>query len=274
MSTFKRGSDQANSGADRLHGHEAQARMNDGRDARGRFAPGNVGGPGNPFARRVAELRKVLLETVTDDEMRIVAGQLMVKAKFGELPAIKLLFQYVLGKPAATVDPDTLDLDELDLYRRAPTPAQFREASDERLPADAVADVLRVTLPCVGAELKDRVARAVLGMGPDGAPLRDGDEEAQELDESNHEADDDRFQEPASSKRASGQDVAGAPVEPPAAPSTNGERNAYPRQMRTRPSTNGGFLDAEARRLAAGYSDNQRRPPGTRDGERRPPHAT
>ena len=28
-----------------------------GHDADGRFAPGNAGGPGNPFARRVAELR-------------------------------------------------------------------------------------------------------------------------------------------------------------------------------------------------------------------------
>src|SRR5207248_10793741 len=37
----------------------------EGRDARGRFAPGNPGGPGNPFARRVAELRTALLDMVT-----------------------------------------------------------------------------------------------------------------------------------------------------------------------------------------------------------------
>jgi hypothetical protein len=239
MSTSKRRSDQASTGAERLQSDEAQATMNSGRDTRGRFARGNVGGPGNPFARRVAELRMVLVETVTDDELRIVAGQLMVKAKFGELAAIKLLFQYVLGKPAATVDPDTLDLDELDLYRRAPTPEQFREASNERLPADAVADVLRVKMPCVGAELKDRVARAVLGIGPDEEPLHDGDEEAQGT-----------------------------------APSTNGERDADPRRTRTRPSPNGGFPNVEARRLPAGNNDNQRRPSGTQNGERRPPHGS
>ena len=34
------------------------------RDARGRFAPGNQGGPGNPFARRVAALRQSLLDAV------------------------------------------------------------------------------------------------------------------------------------------------------------------------------------------------------------------
>jgi hypothetical protein len=32
-----------------------------GRDAKGRFAPGNAGGPGNPFARRTAELRREFL---------------------------------------------------------------------------------------------------------------------------------------------------------------------------------------------------------------------
>src|SRR5438067_210931 len=33
-----------------------------GRDASGRFTAGNKYGPGNPFARQTAELRKVLLE--------------------------------------------------------------------------------------------------------------------------------------------------------------------------------------------------------------------
>src|SRR6516162_8234307 len=41
-----------------------------GRDQRGRFVTGNQRGPGNPFARRVAGLRQVLLDTVTDDDLR------------------------------------------------------------------------------------------------------------------------------------------------------------------------------------------------------------
>src|SRR5260370_25420622 len=91
-----------------------------GRDALGRFTKGNPGGAGNPFARRVAARRSVLLECVTDKDMEHVACELVVQAKMGNLAAIKLLFQYVLGKPAATVDPDTLDLQEMELFRRAP----------------------------------------------------------------------------------------------------------------------------------------------------------
>src|SRR5437588_7556061 len=90
------------------------------RDARGRFAAGNGGGPGNPFARRVASLRTILLECVSEDDMRHIAGQLVVMAKSGDLAATKLLFQYVLGKPAATVDPDTLDQQEVDWFCREP----------------------------------------------------------------------------------------------------------------------------------------------------------
>src|SRR6266702_2492700 len=97
---------------------------------------GNKGGPGNPFARRVAQLRSILLETVTDEEMRIVAGALVVKAKFGDLTAIKLLFQYLLGKPAATVNPDTLDVEEIELYQKSPTQRTIPEIADAHIPAD------------------------------------------------------------------------------------------------------------------------------------------
>src|SRR5260370_36752858 len=98
-----------------------------GRDALGRFTKGNPGGAGNPFARRVAALRAVLLDCVTDKDMEHVACELVVQAKMGNLAAIKLLFQYVLGKPAATVDPDTLDLQEMDLFQRGPSPQQLSE---------------------------------------------------------------------------------------------------------------------------------------------------
>src|SRR5207302_1108759 len=76
---------------------ELAATENTGRDAQGRFSAGNTDGPGNPYGRRVAELRKIMLECVTDAEMRIIVGELMVQAKMGKLAAIKLLFQYLLG---------------------------------------------------------------------------------------------------------------------------------------------------------------------------------
>jgi hypothetical protein len=154
-----------------------------GRDARGRFAKGNVGGPGNPFARKAAALRTALIETVTEEDMRFIAEQLVVIARLGDLAAIKLLFQYVLGKPAAAVDPDTLDLHELDLYRRGPSAQEVHDVACQRLPADAVAEVLRVEMPCLGANFKDAAARGILGIGPDDDPEEEEEDEAAERKE-------------------------------------------------------------------------------------------
>src|SRR5207249_3361405 len=85
------------------------------RDANGRFVKGNPGGPGNPFARKVAALRKALINFVTVDDMKHVAFILKEKAMAGDLVAIKLLFEYVLGRPTETVDPDRLDSEEIKL---------------------------------------------------------------------------------------------------------------------------------------------------------------
>jgi len=69
-----------------------------GRTARGRFAKGNPGGPGNPHSRRVAALREALLESVTEDDIRAVAEALVSKAKGGDIPAVRELLDRLLGK--------------------------------------------------------------------------------------------------------------------------------------------------------------------------------
>jgi hypothetical protein len=96
------------------------------RDAKGRFTKGNPGGPGNPFARQVAKLRSALVNRVTEADMERIAEDLIVKARLGNMAAIKLLFLYVLGKPAATVNPDTLDIEEW-VQTIRPIPAIQRE---------------------------------------------------------------------------------------------------------------------------------------------------
>ena len=43
-----------------------------GRDVKGRFAAGNAGGPGNPFARQTAQLRAALVQRVTSEDMGVM----------------------------------------------------------------------------------------------------------------------------------------------------------------------------------------------------------
>ena len=73
-----------------------------GRDSQGRFATGNAGGPGNPYARQVAALRRALHAAVSEEEVKEVGRALLKKAKVGDVPACKLLLSYLVGKPVAT----------------------------------------------------------------------------------------------------------------------------------------------------------------------------
>ena len=92
----------------------SQHNNGDGRDSSGRFARGNKGGPGNPFARKVGQLRSALLETVTEDDMRAVAAKLVQMARGGNLPAIRELLERMLGKP---IEADFMErLEELEKH--------------------------------------------------------------------------------------------------------------------------------------------------------------
>ncbi len=76
-------------------------RNGDGRDARGRFTTGNPGGPGNPYARRVAELRSALLDAVTPEDVAALARALLAQAKGGDVAAARLVLSYAVGRPPA-----------------------------------------------------------------------------------------------------------------------------------------------------------------------------
>jgi hypothetical protein len=78
----------------------------EGRDADGRFAKGNAGGPGNPYPRRVAALRRALLDSVTEDDIKAIAKAVIEEAKDGNIAAAKIIFQYTLGKPDFAINMD------------------------------------------------------------------------------------------------------------------------------------------------------------------------
>ncbi len=69
------------------------------RTASGKFARGNPGGPGNPNAQRTADLRALLMQTVTENDLRTVLNKLVRLAKGGDLAAIRELLDRVFGKP-------------------------------------------------------------------------------------------------------------------------------------------------------------------------------
>jgi hypothetical protein len=80
--------------------------QNVGRDGNGRFCNGNQGGPGNPFARKVAALRNALLDSVSEEDLKDIIDILKTKARQGDTAAFKLILQYCVSKPAPANDSD------------------------------------------------------------------------------------------------------------------------------------------------------------------------
>ena len=90
-----------------------------GRDASGRFVAGNPGGPGNPHARQVGQLRSALIEAVTDKDIERIFATLVRRAIEGDVRAAKEVLDRVLGRPQEAVVQLHAHVDEVQFSPRA-----------------------------------------------------------------------------------------------------------------------------------------------------------
>ena len=74
-----------------------------GRDSTGRFTKGNPGGPGSPYARRVSDLRRTLLEEVSDSDLRELVRTLVERGKRGDVMAAREVLDRLMGKAKVTM---------------------------------------------------------------------------------------------------------------------------------------------------------------------------
>lgn len=100
-----------------------------GRDARGRFAPGNPGGPGGA-RRRAFVLRRVADTVITDEVFAGIIRKAARMALEGNLSAIRFIAERVAGRPA-DVPPETEPVD-IELPPLA-TAAACAQATDQVL---------------------------------------------------------------------------------------------------------------------------------------------
>ena len=148
----------------------------------GRFAQNNPGGPGNPFARQMAALRAALINAVTERDIQDILDVLLLNAKGGHLPSIKFLFSYVIGKPKPVVEPDLLDLQEMQMLQQSALPTEALETLCGQLPLDLQVQLTRFTqadnaTTAVQTALKNAPAIAPPPPPPPpSAPSTDGDD--------------------------------------------------------------------------------------------------
>jgi hypothetical protein len=143
-----------------------------GRDSNGRFAAGNSGGPGNPFARQVAGLRRALVDALTPDDFHAIAQKLLKLALAGNVQAAKLLLAYTIGKPQPAPEPDRLDADEWQRFKETEPMIRELPAVVKAPEADLPLNMVRVARPAM-----TRIAERGLCMG-----LRNPDLELDEIE--------------------------------------------------------------------------------------------
>jgi hypothetical protein len=82
---------------DRLNGETTPSPAASGRDARGRFAPGNPGGPGRPPRATEALYALAVSEVVGLERFRAVLEEQTVRALQGDLAAAQWLAKLLIG---------------------------------------------------------------------------------------------------------------------------------------------------------------------------------
>ncbi len=82
--------------------------QDDGRDTRGRFAPGNKAACGatTGFARRIGQYRRAIHAAVDEEALQEIFRAMVRKAQEGDVPAARLVVEYVVGKP---IDVDLME---------------------------------------------------------------------------------------------------------------------------------------------------------------------
>lgn len=87
------------------------------RDKKGRFAPGNPGGPGNPKMRSLTEQACRIRAIVTDADLERVVRRLVDLAEGGDAQACRMVLDRLAGKapnaPEPTLGVDLLDVSDL-----------------------------------------------------------------------------------------------------------------------------------------------------------------
>jgi hypothetical protein len=67
--------------------------------SRGRFLPGNPGGPGNPHGAAMSRFRSMLLDAVTPADLKAIIKAQVAKARKGDALAARLILSYTAGAP-------------------------------------------------------------------------------------------------------------------------------------------------------------------------------
>ena len=143
-----------------------------GRDAQGRFIQGNAGGPGNPFFRRQAELRRGALALFSPEDVGSLLRVMLALGRNGDAACARVFLDYTMGKPHKAVQPDEEHLHEWGLLQRSPRLPEVLEVTTNGVPAQTAVDTVQAVMPIVAGCNLQRVSGCLRsGTDPEGNPV-------------------------------------------------------------------------------------------------------
>ncbi|MFO0968710.1 MAG: hypothetical protein U0793_24395 [Gemmataceae bacterium] len=126
---------------------------------------------GNPYNRRVARLKRLLLEAVTDEEIVAIGKKLVQLALEGNVGAARVLFAHVLPKG---VEPDRVNMDEWEGYRQEQRMEEEMRPIMKSMEPEFALDIVRMLRPAASASKAALMGRGVAD-GIDGRVLVAGE---------------------------------------------------------------------------------------------------
>jgi hypothetical protein len=132
------------------------------RDSQGRYLKNNAGGPGNPHARYCARMLEMFRNSITDEEMYGLCRVLFERASGGDMGALKMIWQYKLGKPLPAPNPDMIDRDEWDHFQKDAMTLEEMKQVLGQLPSRIGNAIVSSALPSITSAISHTLAHQLL----------------------------------------------------------------------------------------------------------------
>jgi hypothetical protein len=122
-------------------------------------------------------MRQAFHEAVSEEDLVEVARTITRKAKEGDMAAAKLLLLYVVGKPDSAVEPDTLDLQEIQQYETEVRHYNSLPAVAATPDLGLACTIARATRPGIAEVASRDLEKALIdGEFPEGSPFAPADD--------------------------------------------------------------------------------------------------
>jgi hypothetical protein len=117
-------------------------------------------------------MRQAFHEAVSEEDLVEVARTITRKAKEGDMAAAKLLLLYLVGKPDSVVEPDTLDLQEIQQYETEVRHYNSLPAVAATPDLGLACTIARATRPGIAEVASRDLEKALIdGEFPEGSPF-------------------------------------------------------------------------------------------------------